>query len=77
MDEPKRHVVEDYPASRLPEELRGDIDPDQRVTVSITEKASSDVIMSLEEIFVAGSSARRSSADIDTELRHQRDSWGG
>ena len=75
MDEPKRHVVENYPASRLPEELRGDIDPDQRVTVSIVENASSDAVMSLEEIFAAGSSARRTSADIDMELRRQRDSW--
>ena len=37
MDEKKRHVVEDYPAEKLPEELRGDIDPSHRARVTVED----------------------------------------
>jgi hypothetical protein len=39
MDEPKRHVIEDIPASELPERLRGGFDPETHVTVTVIERA--------------------------------------
>ena len=39
MDEPKRHVVEDYPARDLPEKLRNGFAPN--ATVKVTVEAQS------------------------------------
>lgn len=37
MDEAKRVVVENYPAGKLPDDVRGDIDPAHRVRVTVED----------------------------------------
>lgn len=37
MDEPKRHVVEDVPASELPDRIRGPIDPSHHARVTVED----------------------------------------
>jgi hypothetical protein len=45
-------VVEHYPASKLPVELREGIDPDGRITVTVAEEETRAArVMTLEEIF--------------------------
>lgn len=38
----KRVISRNYPASRLPEDIRGDIDPTHRVTVTVEEQGPPD-----------------------------------
>jgi len=73
MDDPKRHVVEDYPAERLPDELRGEIDPSATVTVSVSVQASPQP--TFREIFDALREARVSSDDPVLGVRALREEW--
>jgi hypothetical protein len=69
-------VRENYPASRLPEDLREGIDPASRVTVTVTENEKSPhKVMSLEEIFASRRPPYRSKEEIDAEIRRLRDEW--
>jgi hypothetical protein len=70
-------VREHYPASKLPKELRGDIDPTSAVTITIVEEgAAPDRSMSLEQIFERTKEFRRLSAEqIDADIRALRDEW--
>ena len=65
-----------YPASKLPEDLRGNVDPSASVTVTIVEEEKRpEKVMSLEEIFSLKGFRRRSAAEIGADLRRQRDEW--
>lgn len=69
-------VRENYPASKLPQDLRPSEDPSVRVTVTIEqEEKRPETVLSLEEIFAARQPPFRSKEDIDGELRRQRDMW--
>jgi hypothetical protein len=71
-----RIVKEHYPASKLPEDLRAGVDPASTVTVTIVEEEKRpEKVMSLEEIFSLDGFRRRSAAEIDADLRRQRDEW--
>ena len=71
-----RIVRENYPASKLPEDLRAGVDPSSTVTVTIVEEEKRpDHVMSLDEIFSLKGFRRRSAAEIDDDLRRQRDEW--
>jgi hypothetical protein len=71
-----RIIREHYPASKLPEDLRDGVDPSSTVTVTIVEEEKRpEKIMSLEEIFSLRGFRRRSAAEIDEDLRRQRDEW--
>jgi hypothetical protein len=71
-----RVVLENYPASKLPDDLRAGVDPSSTVTVTIVEEEKRpDKIMTLEEIFSLKGFRRRSAAEIDDDLRRQRDEW--
>jgi hypothetical protein len=73
-----RITREHYPASKLPEDLRAGVDPAATVTVTIVEEEKRpDEVMSLEEIFSMKGFRRRSAAEIDEDLRRQRDEWDG
>jgi hypothetical protein len=73
-----RITREHYPASKLPEDLRAGVDPAATVTVTIVEEEKRpDEVMSLEEIFSLKGFRRRSAAEIDQDLRRQRDEWDG
>ena len=64
-----------YPAARLPEDLRPGVDPSAKVTVTITVEEAPDKVMSLEEIWATRQPPYRTKADIDAEIRRQRDEW--
>ena len=71
-----RITREHYPASKLPEDLRAGVDPSSTVTVTIVEEEKRpEKVMSLEEIFSLKGFRRRSAAEIDKDLRRQRDEW--
>jgi hypothetical protein len=71
-----RIIRENYPASKLPEDLRAGLDPAAIVTVTIAEEEKRpEKVMSLEEIFSLKGFRRRSAAEIDEDLRRQRDEW--
>jgi hypothetical protein len=71
-----RIVLEHYPASKLPDDLRAGVDPSSTVTVTIVEeKKRPEKIMTLDEIFSLRGFRRRSAAEIDDDLRRQRDEW--
>jgi hypothetical protein len=71
-----RIIRENYPASKLPEDLRAGVDPSSTVTVTIVEEEKRpEEVMSLEEIFSLKGFRRRSAEEIDEDLRRQRDEW--
>jgi hypothetical protein len=71
-----RIIRENYPASKLPEDLRAGVDPSSTVTVTIVEEEKRpEQVMSLDEIFSLKGFRRRSAAEIDDDLRRQRDEW--
>ena len=70
-------IRENYPAAKLPDDLRDGMDPTSTVTVTVTQEESPRQIMSLEEIFAARRPPFRSTDEIDAEIRRQRDEWDG
>jgi hypothetical protein len=69
-------VRENYPASKLPDDLRAGVDPDARVTVTITlDEQQPEHVLSLEEIWATRRPPYRTKEDIDAEIRRQRDEW--
>ncbi len=69
-------VRENYPASKLPEDLREGIDPASRVTVTVTEDGKPlHEVMTLEEIFASRRPPYRSKEEIDAEISRIRDEW--
>ena len=71
-----RFVREHYPASKLPEDLRGNVDPSSTVTVTVVEEEKRpEHVMSLEEIWALRQPPFRTAQDIDDELRRDRDQW--
>jgi hypothetical protein len=68
-------IRENYPASKLPEDLREGIDPSRMVTVTVVDDTPPYQPMTLEEIFAARRPPYRSKEEIDAEIRRQRDEW--
>ena len=69
-------VYENYPASKLPDELRGNIDPSSTVRIMIVEEEKRpEKVMTLEEIFALRAPPFRTAEEIDEGLRSQRDGW--
>jgi hypothetical protein len=71
-----RIIRENYPASKLPEDLRAGVDPTSTVTVTIVEEEKRpEKVMSLEEIWAPRAPPFRTAQEIDDDLRRQRDEW--
>ena len=71
-----RIVRENYPASKLPGDLRAGLDPEAAVTVTIVEETKSPkTAMSLEEIWALRAPPFRTAQEIDEDLRRARDEW--
>ena len=68
-------IRQNYPASKLPEDLREGIDPSTRVTVTIVEDVSSYRPMTLEEIWALRQPPYRSTENIVGGIRQLRDEW--
>jgi hypothetical protein len=71
-----RIIRQNYPASKLPEDLRAGVDPSSTVTVTIVEEEKRpDKVMSLEEIWALRAPPFRTAQEIDADLRRDRDEW--
>jgi hypothetical protein len=71
-----RIIRENYPASKLPEDLRAGVDPSSTVTVTIVEEEKRpEKVMGLEEIWALRAPSFRTAQEIDDDLRRQRDEW--
>jgi len=73
-------VRENYPAAKLPADLRPTDDPNARVRVTIEEESAEELqrpehVMTLEEIFAARRPPHRTKEEIDADLRRDRDEW--
>ena len=68
-------IRENYPASKLPDDLRQGVDPTATVTITIVEEDRPSHVPSLDEIFAERQPPFRTRKDIDEDLRHQRDEW--
>ena len=71
-----RIVLENYPASKLPDDMRSGVDPSSTVTVTIVEEEKRpERVMSLEEIWALRAPPFRTAQEIDDDLRRDRDEW--
>lgn len=70
-----RIVREHYPAAKLPDELREGIDPNATVTITVETEASTEQILSLEEMFALRRDVFMSVRDVDEHVRAMRDEW--
>jgi hypothetical protein len=68
-------VRSNYPASKLPADLRDGMDPAATVTVVVTVEERPDKVLSLDEIWAARRPPYRTKEEIDAEIRRQRDEW--
>jgi hypothetical protein len=68
---------EEYPAANLPADLREGIDPQARVTVTVTveELKRPERSLTLDELFALRRPPFRTTEDIDSDIRRQRDEW--
>jgi hypothetical protein len=67
---------ENYPASRLPDDLRIGVDPEARVTVTITlEEQRRKRFPTLEEVWGMRRPPYRTKEEIDAYLSRLRDEW--
>jgi hypothetical protein len=78
MDDTKRHIVEDYPAERLPDDLRGAIDPTHRARI-IVEDISTPAKAAPRRFLRYFGAAKHRDISIDAavkRIRTLRDEWG-
>ena len=75
MDEPKRHIVEDYPAEKLPDELRGDIDPSHRARVIVEDLSTPKNERRYLRHFGAAADRNTSIDEAVQRIRSLRDEW--
>ena len=70
-------IVRNYPASKLPEDLREGVDPDARVTVTVelADDKPPHKPMTLEEIFALRRPPFRTAEEIVADIRQLRDEW--
>jgi hypothetical protein len=69
-------IVRNYPASKLPPDLREGVDPDARVTVTVEHEVPPQKPMTLEEIFALRQPPFRSVEEIVADIRQLRDEAG-
>jgi hypothetical protein len=71
-----KFVREQYPASRLPDDLREGIDPSREVTITVVVEEPPDRVMTFDEIVSLRKPPFLSKEEIDEhirELREERD----
>ncbi len=64
-----------YPASKLPEDLREGIDPAAKVTVTVVDETPPENPMTLDEIWALRRPPYRSAEEIVASIRQLRDEW--
>jgi hypothetical protein len=62
-----------YPARKLPDDLRGDIDPSREVVVTVVEEEPPERVMTLEEIFATRQPPDLTREEIDEHIRSLRE----
>lgn len=77
MDETKRHVVDNYPAEKLPDELRGGIDPSHRTRIIVEDISGASPAVPARYLRTFGA-ARDFDTSVDEAVRRirtLRDEW--
>lgn len=69
-------IVRNYPASKLPPDLREGVDLNARVTVTVEDEAPPHRPMTLEEIYAMRQPPYRSAEEIVANIRQLRDDKG-
>ena len=64
-----------YPASKLPEDLREGINPAAKVTVTVVDDTPPGKPLTLEEIWDLRRPPYRTAEEIVASVRRQRDEW--
>ncbi|MTW16878.1 hypothetical protein GJ689_11750 [Rhodoplanes serenus] len=77
-----RIVRENYPAAKLPEELRPSSDPDARVMVTVeTQETTTELPrerrVTLDDIWARRQPPFRTKEEIDAQVRADREAWDG
>ncbi|MBI5112927.1 MAG: hypothetical protein HZA68_13245 [Rhodovulum sp.] len=77
-----RIVRENYPAAKLPEDLRPSSDPDARVMVTVeTQETTTELPrerrVTLEDIWARRQPPFRTKEEIDAQVRADREAWDG
>ena len=62
-----------YPARKLPDDLRGDIDPSREVVVTVVEEEPPERVMTLEEIFATRQPPYLAREEIDEHIQSLRE----
>jgi hypothetical protein len=70
-------IVRNYPASKLPADLREGVDPNAMVTVTVelAEEVPPHKPMTLDEIFAVRRPPYRTAQEIVADIRKLRDQW--
>jgi hypothetical protein len=69
-------VRDNYPAKRLPDDLRGNIEEGREVRVTVEEIDRAVAAATLDSIFARRAPPYRSRDDIDRGLEQLRAEWG-
>ena len=66
-----------FPASRLPEELRGDLPDDAQVTVVVEQEAPASTTLppTLDDLFARARPSFETQDDVNRHVREMRDEW--
>ena len=75
MDERKRHVFENFPVERLPEELREGLEGGERVIVTVEASASVNDEQSISDILDEMQNERVLTGDPVERIRALRAGW--
>ena len=73
MDDLRKHVIEHYPAERLPPDLRGSIPLDATVTVTVDQEKPTSSRRKLQDFVGAGKGLYQSPEHVLKVLRDWRD----
>ncbi len=72
-DTARTNLVDDYPAAKLPDDLRGAIDPRERVTITVV--VSEGPVATFHDIFESLHNSRVHSDDPVLRIRALREEW--
>ena len=70
-----RIVRTNYPAAKLPGDLREGIDPAKEVTVTVVEEDQPKNVMTLEELFALRTPPFLTKEEIDKSIERMRNEW--
>lgn len=71
----EKHVVDNYPADKLPPELREGLEPGARVKVTVEAKETARTVPKLSELMGSAKGAYATPEEAVDFIRKLRDEW--